>query len=203
MDQLNLAVTTLQTTTPTKNDLDNQLNNLRTQLATETETRLTAALTPLTTDVQQLNTTVTQLNERVTTLENKPQQPATTQPTTNPTLAATLKRQQATLNRLDPAHTSITFIGFNDTFTQLQRKKYLTDLLRLNVPNATFTSIDTIYRGPYNKRVPTANTTVTFTNQETRDDVLDKLQDLTPTTPDGKQLRLAKTKTQQQLSRNS
>ena len=63
--------------------------------------------------------------------------------------------------------------------------------------------MDPIYNGPYNKRRLTGNHTVTFATQDTRDDVLSKLKDLTPSTPDGAKLRLDKTKTQQQLTRNS
>ena len=85
-------------------------------------------------------------------------------------------------------------MGFQETFKQPQRKKCLTDFLRLNLPDTPYLSIDPIYTGPYNKRVPTGNNTVTFTSQETRDEVLDKLKDVTPTTPDDKTLRLVRTK---------
>ena len=122
-DSTKKDLTTLKATAVTKDDLQAFHNTI----THETRSLITTATTPIHEDVKQLTTKLASLTTRVDTLD-----PTAT--SSNSPLQATIKRQQAALNKLDPAHKSITFIGFPDNFLPPQRSKFLSDYLRINVP---------------------------------------------------------------------
>ena len=198
LDTLNATVTSTQTdlanlasTAATKQDL----NNLHDTITNETKTFIAAATTPMQNNINNLTTQMQQLTTRLDTMDP-------TAASSNSPLHAMVHRQQTVLDRLDPAHRSLSFIGFDDT-APAARFTAIKTFLDTHSPNTPYQSIDTIFKGPYNNRTPTQTTVVLFHSSQVRDSTLKHLTENNLTlSHNGKTLRLAKTQPKQQLTRN-
>ena len=198
VSSLHAKLDNLTATTATKSDL----NTLHTQLTNETRQLVHNATQPLTTNVTALTQQLTTLTTRVITLEQRPPSSSTTPPPT--ALTEAFKRQQAALNKLDPATRSVVFIGFPTSFTAPQRLTFMKDFLHRHDPHLTYATMDSVYQKDPTTHALTLTKVayVELYSTTQRDNLLKAFKDTPPILTDGTTLRLDKKKTDTQRTRN-
>ena len=166
---------------------------------------MTDSLQPRNTNLTELTGRPTTFTTRVETLEQRPASSSANTATDN-ALAKTVQRQQALLEKLDPANKAVVFVGFPRTVTAKQRTSYLQDDLRSQDLVLTYANIDSIYQGPWNERTLTKVAFVEFHSNTQREDFLKPRKDekITLTLPENSTatLRLDRKKTNRQRQRN-
>lgn len=162
----------------------------------ENKTYIDQTIAPLVAQQVDTNHRVEELERQVSNLASGPAR--------DPQLAATLRRQQDTIDKMDSANKCITFVGFNTT-DELRRRCMIEAFMNTHMQSigVKFVTIGTILRGPY-PNTASKTSYVEFVNKQDRERAFKELMEKKHilNDDDGTPLRICRMKTEKQVHRN-
>ena len=141
----------------------------------ESEATMATHLVPIHDDLTEIKRGQVFHDDRIGALETRMDRFASSSGTTHSGLDFEKTRMQV-LNDNEPAFKQIAFVGFKTSDLD-KRMRFLHTYAELNFPSSKVVNVETVMKGPRDKREPTETVVMEFFSRDVRDIVLKKIGD--------------------------